>query len=112
MPGPVRATKRVGEMREIVKMSTVSGDIEIEAAVVAKGLKRDVAGLKEDMRAGRVTCLFERGVEEDEGRVRITFFSDTCQYRLVVDGEGHILQSSTISGTVPVRKAPRSRPRT
>ncbi|WP_443023778.1 DUF6522 family protein [Sneathiella sp.] len=99
-------------MREVVKMSTGAGDIEIEAAIVAKGLKRDVAHLQEDMRAGRVTCLFERGVEEDEGRLRLTFFSDTCQYRLVVDREGHIVQSSTIVGTVPVRKAPRPRPRT
>lgn len=97
----------VYEFLKMIRIDVESGDIEIEADVVAKGLKRDVASLREDMRSGKVTCLYERGIDEDEGRVRITFFSDTGQYRLVVDEKGQIVQRSLINlGNAPLRKAP------
>lgn len=81
----------------MIKINNLNGDIEIDAGVVAKGLKIDVVSLQAGMRNGRITSLCEQGVGEDEGRSRLTFFSDVCQYRLVVDEAGDIIQSSIIN---------------
>jgi|TARA_R100000005_G_scaffold33903_1_gene15476 hypothetical protein len=81
----------------MIRLEAMGGDVEIDADIVAKGLKMDVSRLRTDMQAGRVTCQCERGIEEDAGRMRITFYSKTCQYRLVVDDRGRIVQSSVVN---------------
>jgi hypothetical protein len=53
------------------------GAIQVDVAVVAKGLGIDPPLIQERMREGRVTSLCERGIDEDEGRYRVTFFSET-----------------------------------
>ena len=70
--------------------------IEIDAEIVADGLGLDPAVLHQHMREGRVTSLCERGVGEDEGRWRLTFFSGNRRLRLVVDAAGRIEQRSMI----------------
>lgn len=70
--------------------------IEIDAGIVAEGLGLKPDLLRERMREGRITSRCERGVGEDEGRWRITFFSDNRRLRLVVDAAGRIEQRSVI----------------
>src|SRR5262245_23215281 len=48
------------------------------------------------MREGKITVLSERGVEEDAGRYRLTFFYENRRFRLVVDEEGNAVQRSTV----------------
>ena len=48
------------------------------------------------MREGKITVLCERGVDEDAGRYRMTFFHDNRRFRLVVDEEGNAIQCSTV----------------
>lgn len=72
------------------------GAIQVDVAVIAKGLGIELPLVQEGMRAGRITSLCERGVDEDEGRHRVTFFSGSRRFRLVVDNEGNVLQSSTL----------------
>jgi hypothetical protein len=48
------------------------------------------------MRKGEITSLCERGVNEDAGRYRLTFFHKSRRFRLVVDGTGTVIQRSTV----------------
>ena len=70
--------------------------IEIEASVIAEGLDLSLPQLKQQMRAGRITSLSERGAGEDAGRHRLTFFSEHRRFRVVVDERGVIIQRSAI----------------
>jgi hypothetical protein len=72
------------------------GDIHIEASVIAEGLGLTLPRLREQMRAGRITSLSERGIDADSGRHRLTFFSEHRRLRLVVDESGTIIQRSAL----------------
>jgi hypothetical protein len=48
------------------------------------------------LRNGAITSRCERGIGEDEGRFRLTFFHAGRRLRLVVDADGRILQRSRI----------------
>ncbi len=48
------------------------------------------------MRKGEITSLCERGINEDEGRHRLTFFHKSRRFRLVVDGTGTVIRRSTV----------------
>jgi Family of unknown function (DUF6522) len=72
------------------------GAIQVDVAVVAKGLGIEPPLVQEGMREGRITSLCERGVDEDEGRYRVTFFSENRRFRLTVDNEGNVVQRSAI----------------
>ena len=70
--------------------------IEIEASVIAEGLDLSLSQLREQMRAGRITSLYERGTGDDQGRHRLTFFSEHRRFRVVVDERGVMIQRSAI----------------
>lgn len=67
-------------------------NIEVDATVVAAGLKISPALLLERLRDGTVTSRCEKGIDEDAGRYRLTFFSDTRRFQLIADANGAILQ--------------------
>ena len=69
-----------------------NGEVLVDAAVIAAGLKLEAEAVQEMMREGRITSLCERGTGEDEGRYRLTFFSDNRRFRLVVNEAGSIVQ--------------------
>jgi hypothetical protein len=73
-----------------------NGAVQIDAAIVAEGLGLTVSLLQEEMRAGRVTSLAERGLDTDRGRHRLSFFSEHRRFRVVVDETGAILQRSAV----------------
>ena len=72
------------------------GVIEIEASLIAEGLALSLPDLRQQMRAGRITSLSERGSGEDLGRHRLTFFSEHRRFRVVVDERGAIIQRSAV----------------
>ena len=72
------------------------GSIQVDVTIVAKGLKIDPSLVQDRMRAGKITTLCERGVGEDAGRYRLSFFSESRRFRLVVDEEGNMVQSSAV----------------
>lgn len=67
-------------------------DIEVDATIVAAGLNIDPPLLLERLRDGSVTSLCERGVDDDAGRYRLTFFSETRRFQIITDDAGNILQ--------------------
>jgi hypothetical protein len=73
------------------------GAIEIEASIVAEGLELEPSLVQAMMRKGEITSLSERGVNEDAGRYRLTFFHKSRRFRLIVDGSGTIVQRSIIN---------------
>ena len=73
-----------------------NGAVQIDAAIVAEGLGLAPSLLQEEMRAGRITSLAERGVDADSGRHRLTFFSEHRRFRVVVDETGAIIQRSAV----------------
>ncbi len=79
------------------------GVVQVDAAVIAAGLGIAVPQLQQQMQAGKITSLFERGIDADRGRHRLTFFSEHRRFRLVVDERGAIVQRSTLNfGTSPL----------
>jgi hypothetical protein len=73
-----------------------NGAVQIDAAIVAEGLGLAPSLLQEEMRAGRITSLAERGIDADSGRHRLTFFSAHRRFRVVVDETGAIIQRSAV----------------
>jgi Family of unknown function (DUF6522) len=85
--------------RRVQRMKSIrfeEGAIEIDAAIVAEGLGIVQGQLMERLRDRTVTSLCERGIDEDSGRYRLTFFSENRRLRLVVDQSGTIIQRSAI----------------
>jgi Family of unknown function (DUF6522) len=72
------------------------GAIKIDASIVAQGLGREPSLVQAMMRKGEITGLCERGVNEDAGRYRLTFFHTSRRFRVIVDGTGTIIQRSII----------------
>jgi hypothetical protein len=73
-----------------------NGMVQIDAAIVAEGLGLAPSLLQQEMRAGRITSVAERGVGDDRGRHRLSFFSKHRRFRVVVDETGAILQRSAV----------------
>jgi hypothetical protein len=72
------------------------GTIQVDATIVAEGLGIEPSLVHKRMREGKITSLCERGVDDDNGRYRLTFFSENRRFRLVVDEMGNVVQRSAI----------------
>ncbi|SES07436.1 hypothetical protein SAMN04490244_105209 [Tranquillimonas rosea] len=85
-------------------MSTVTFDTDgfvVDAEVVGDAFGIEPEAVPEKMRSGRITSRCEKGVDEDEGRWRLTFFSGGRALRLIVDAKGTILSRSTFPAHPP-----------
>lgn len=65
-----------------------SDSVEIDGALVAPGLGLGLADFKQLMEQRKITVLCERGVGEDAGLYRASFYHVGKRVRLVVDGDG------------------------
>ena len=72
------------------------GTFEVDAAVLGGGLGVDASLVPGLLRAGQITSFCERGVDNDRGRFRLTFFHEGKRLRLVVDELGRVLRQSII----------------
>lgn len=63
--------------------------VEIDAAVVARGLGLAVADFRLLMEHRRIAVLCERGTGEDTGLYRASFYYEGQRVRLVVDRDGN-----------------------
>jgi hypothetical protein len=66
--------------------------LSIDAAVIGRGLNIEPSVVQGRMREGKITVLGERGVYEDAGQYRLTFFYENRRFRLIVDEEGNAVQ--------------------
>jgi len=65
--------------------------IEIEGALVARGLGLDVTTFRQLMSDRRITVLCERGTGEDAGLYRASFHHGDRCVRLVVTADGSVV---------------------
>lgn len=68
-----------------------STEIAVDAVAIAEGLGLPVAEFRTLMDRRKISTLCERGIGEDAGRYRATFYYGERRLRLVVDGSGRIL---------------------
>lgn len=68
------------------------GAVSVDAALIAEGLLIEAAQVQPLMRQGQITSLCERGVKEDAGRLRLTFFYRARRFSLIVDANGNVVR--------------------
>lgn len=66
-----------------------SHGVEIDGALVARGLDLALGEFRQLMEHRKITVLCERGVGEDAGLYRASFYHHGKRVRLVVDGNGN-----------------------
>ena len=80
----------------------------VDAALIADSLGIEPAIVQPLMREGRITSRCERGIDEDVGRYRLTFFHGRLRAHLVVDADGTLI-SRSIQANPSSRSRTRSR---
>lgn len=65
--------------------------IDVDAELVARSLGLEVSDFRTLMRAGKIRTLSERGVGQDEGRFRLSFYYRERRLRLVTDAAGEVI---------------------
>ena len=63
--------------------------VEIDGALVARGLGLPIEQFRQLMEDRKITLLCERGTGEDAGLYRASFYLDGKRVRLVVDADGN-----------------------
>lgn len=69
----------------------------VDAGLVAKAFGVTEADVQTFMKSGDITSRCEKGIDEDAGRWRLTFFHQDRALRLTLDESGQILGQSTFT---------------
>jgi Family of unknown function (DUF6522) len=72
------------------------GVIQADANIIGQNLGLGPFEVQRLMREGKLTSSCERGVNEDDGHYRPTFFLGRRRLRLIVDEAGQIIRQSVI----------------
>lgn len=78
-----------------MKVTLTPTGATVDANDLGPLLGLEPAEVQQKMRAGEITSQSEEGVEEDAGRVRLTFWYKGRRVRLICDGEGTVLKTTT-----------------
>ena len=84
----MKSDKRIG--------IALNPEIEIDGALVARALDLEVEAFRQLMDDRRISVLCERGVGEDEGLYRASFYYGDRRARLVVDENGMPVQTASM----------------
>ncbi len=76
----------------MTRVDVAGGEFKVDAALLAEGFGMAAALVLPALRERRITSLCERGVDEDAGRNRLTFFYGRQRLRLVIDDTGKVLE--------------------
>lgn len=86
----------------------LDGAFHIAAEAIAPGLGVPAETVPALLRAGEITSLCEKGLDEDAGSYRLTFFHGNRRLRLMVDERGRIFRRGLIDfGDQPLPPAAR-----
>jgi Family of unknown function (DUF6522) len=72
------------------------GVMQIDAGIIGRDLGLEPFEVRRLMHEGKLTSRCERGVDEDAGRYRLTFFHENRRLRLITDRAGRIIRRSLI----------------
>ncbi len=81
-----------------------AGDFVIDVALLAGAFNLTEDEIRRRMRNGAITSRCETGVDEDEGRWRLTFYHGNRACRFIVDAAGNVLKSTTFPTRAGLRK--------
>jgi len=73
-----------------------NGDVEVDARTIGEALGMAPGLVQTAIREGTITSQCERGVDEDAGSYRLSFFTQHRRLRLVVDEAGEVIRRSTV----------------
>lgn len=97
-------------MVERKDIEIINSDIVVNALLLGELLEVAPADVPALMRSQAITSICERGIDEHEGYLRLSFFYLNRRARLRVDMLGHVLQRSVIDFGRPrtqrTRRAP------
>lgn len=91
--------RKAGRVRLERAMSDVQfkeSSISVDAKLIGKSLGIEVPLVQALIRERKITSICERGVDQDAGTYRLTFFHGSRRLRLIVSEEANIIQHSTI----------------
>jgi hypothetical protein len=72
------------------------GVIQVDASVVGQNLGLELFEVQKLLREGKLTSSCERGIDEDDGHYRLTFFYGGRRLRLIIDEAGRVIRRSLI----------------
>lgn len=76
-------------------VDVVDNALSVDATLIAGDLGIDPDEVIEATRTGRLTAVCERGIEQDAGRLRVTFYHADRRLCLVIDDHsGRVLERS------------------
>lgn len=68
--------------------------IEIEASVIGGGLGIEPSQVQAQLQEGKISTLCERGIGEDQGLYRVTFYYGKRRFRILIDESGNVIEAS------------------
>jgi hypothetical protein len=74
------------------------GEITIDAELLAPGLGLSTEALKAEMRRGLVYGVVEKGVGEDQGRLRLSLCYRARTWTVVIEPGGTLLHGGFLAG--------------
>lgn len=92
----VERVRPVTELPEATDIKVQADSFQIDASLVADGLGIEASRVPALLRSGEITSVSERGIGEDEGRYRLTFFHRSKRLRLVISDGGRLVRRSVI----------------
>ena len=92
-------------------ISIGDGAIVLSAEAVAPRLGLKPEALQAEMQRGQVCCLFETGVDEDEGRTRVTVRYHARSWTLVIEPDGKERATTWSASAFPLKTRATSRDR-
>ncbi|MEC5325560.1 DUF6522 family protein [Aurantimonas sp. A3-2-R12] len=87
-------------------LSIVDGDVTIDAEALAPKLGLSAEALKDKMAKGLVTSVAETGLDEDAGRMRLTFRYRARVWRVVVEADETLVEDPVPAGKPARAKDP------
>jgi NFU1 iron-sulfur cluster scaffold homolog, mitochondrial len=89
-------------------ISITDGAIVIAAETVAPRLGLKPEALQAEMQRGQVCCLVETGVDEDEGRTRVTVRYHARSWIMVIEPDGKERATTWNASAIPLKTRPTS----
>jgi hypothetical protein len=71
--------------------------ISVDTNLIAEGFDMEPSSVQDFVRAGTLTSFCERGIDQDVGLYRLSFFYEGRRLRLIVDCEGRVLRRSLLN---------------
>lgn len=85
-------------------LSISDGAVVLSADAVAPRLGLTPEALQAELRRGQISCLFETGVDEDEGRTRVTVRWHARSWTVVIEPDGKERATTWSASAFPLQK--------